>query len=26
MELATEEIEWTRSPLVRGPEELHLRV
>lgn len=26
MELATEEIEWTQSPLVRGPEELRLRV
>jgi cytochrome P450 len=26
MELATEEIEWTRSPLVRGPEELHIRL
>lgn len=26
MELATEEIEWTQSPLVRGPEELRLRI
>jgi cytochrome P450 len=26
MELATEEIEWTHSPLVRGPEELRLKV
>jgi cytochrome P450 len=26
MELATDEIEWTKSPLVRGPEELPLRV
>lgn len=26
MELATEEVEWTRSPLVRGPEELRLRI
>jgi cytochrome P450 len=26
MELATEEIEWTRSPLVRGPEQLPLRI
>jgi cytochrome P450 len=26
MELATDEIEWTRSPLVRGPEELHIRL
>lgn len=26
MELATDEIEWTRSPLVRGPEELPLRL
>ncbi|MFD1514199.1 cytochrome P450 [Halomarina rubra] len=26
MELATEEIEWTQSPLVRGPKELRLRV
>lgn len=26
MELATEEVEWTQSPLVRGPEELRLRV
>jgi len=26
MELATDDIEWTRSPLVRGPEELHVRV
>jgi len=26
MELATEDIEWKRSPLVRGPEELRLRV
>jgi len=26
MELATEEIEWTRSPLVRGPEELYIEI
>lgn len=26
MELADDEIEWTQSPLVRGPEELRLRV
>jgi cytochrome P450 len=26
MELATEDIEWTRSPLVRGPEELHVTI
>jgi cytochrome P450 len=26
MELAGDEIEWTQSPLVRGPEELRLRV
>jgi cytochrome P450 len=26
MELATEEIEWTRSPLVRGPEKLHIDI
>jgi hypothetical protein len=25
MELVTEEIEWTQSTLVRGPEELRLR-
>lgn len=25
MELATEDIEWTQSPLVRGPEELRLK-
>lgn len=26
MELAVDEVEWTRSPLVRGPEELPLRL
>lgn len=26
MELATDDVEWTKSPLVRGPEELRLRV
>lgn len=26
MELATDEVEWTQSPLVRGPEELRLRI
>jgi cytochrome P450 len=26
MELATEDVEWTQSPLVRGPEELRLHV
>jgi cytochrome P450 len=26
MELATDEIQWTQSPLVRGPEELHIRL
>jgi cytochrome P450 len=26
MELATDDIEWTRSPLVRGPEELRIRI
>lgn len=26
MELATNDIEWTRSPLVRGPEELYIEI
>jgi cytochrome P450 len=26
MELATEDVEWTKSPLVRGPEELRLKI
>ena len=26
MELASDDVKWTRSPLVRGPEELRLRV
>jgi cytochrome P450 len=26
MELATDDIEWTRSPLVRGPEELYIEI
>lgn len=26
MELATDDVEWTRSPLIRGPEELRVRI